>query len=358
MSGVDEVRVGRALLWNFDTNQHRIADPDLLNRVKELIAMYRERGRDPLRGAAIHDVGVVAVGSEDFRRLGEKEFQEVQELRYILFLCCLASNTRLGHNGAHMMVTAENFDVIRQNFVLDSDYLAEQTGVLISMTVMGYRIRETRFIRPAYVNRPTRFRYDERLLSQLKLLRSVNRQLYRRLTRAAAVFLESYYNSPRVDVRARVVLQVAAFEILLDLPEQQPRKAFKDAVERLLSDSGERRYRYKFQMGDRKVWESRTIKGIWADRLYTLRNHIAHGETIPQREYEFRGRQHHLVISPLMFVSCTKRLLEAALESSSKCRPFFERIVWGQIRPADEYDEELRGFQIQEDFARRFAGTR
>lgn len=356
MSGVDELRVGRARLWNFDTHQKRIADPGIRHRVKELVAMYRDQGRDSSKSIAIRDVGVVSVGAEDFRQLSEKEFEDVQELRHILFLCCLASNTRLGPNGAHMMVTAENFDVIRQNFVLDSDSLAEQTGVLIAMTVMGYRIRETRFIRPAYVNHPTRFSYDERLLSQLKLLRSVNRQFYRCLTRAAAVFLESYYNSPRVDIRARVLLQVAAFEILLDLPEKLPRKAFKDQVETLLRDSGERRYRYKFEQGNKKMPETRTLKAIWADRFFTLRNHIAHGQTIPQREYVFRGSQHHLVISPLMFMSCLKRLLAATLEHSPKGQPFFERVTWGRIRRADQYDDEMRGFQIRDDFARKFAG--
>jgi hypothetical protein len=255
-----------------------------------------------------------------------------------------------------MMVTAENFDVIRQNFVLDSDYISEQTGTLIQMHLMGYRINETRFTRPAYVNRPTMFKYDEKLFMQLKLLRSNNRPLYRRITRAAAVFLESYYNSPRVDIRARVLLQVAAFEILLDLPEHQPRKAFKDSIESLLKNQGDRRHRYKFQAGNRMLEETRTLAAIWADRFYTLRNHIAHGETIPRGEYVFRREQHHLLIAPLMFVVCLKRQLEIALTTLAKHQPFYEKILWEQIRAGDRYEKRLYGFRIVDDFARKFAG--
>jgi hypothetical protein len=356
MSGVTELRVGRARLLNLDINEHLILDADVRKRVRALAGMYRERGRDSSKGSAISDIGIVSIGENDFRPFIDREFQEVQELRHVLFLCCLSSNARLGHNGTHMMVTAENFDVIRQNFVLDSDYMSEQTGTLIQMHLMGYRIRETRFTRPSYVNRPTRFKYDEKLCTELKLLRSNNRRLYRRITRAAAVFLESYYNSPRVDIRARVLLQVAAFEILLDLPEQQPRKAFKESIESLLKDDADRKYRYKFQAGNRTLAETRTLAAIWADRFYTLRNHIAHGETIPRREYVFRREQHHLIIAPLMFVACLKRQLEMELATVAKHQPFYEKVSWQQIRGGDQYEKRLYGFRIVDDFARKFDG--
>jgi len=38
--------------------------------------------------------------------------------------------------------------------------------------------------------------------------------------------------------------------------------------------------RYKFQVWDKKLPESRTLKAIWADRFFTLRNHVIHGDTV------------------------------------------------------------------------------
>lgn len=357
MSGLEELTLGGATIRDAGEVPQHIPDQRLRARVIELLGMYRELAGKPEKAKPVRNIGVITVGANDFRQLTDREFREVQELRSILFLCCLAQNNRLTRNGGYMMYTAENFDVVRQNFVLESDRLSESAGVLVNITMLGYTIGQTRFVRPVHVNQPPRFRYDDKLLQQLRLLRRHNRPLYRRIARAGAVFLESYYNNPAVDTRARILLQTAAFEILLDLPEQKQRMVFKDEIERLVSNNGERKYRYKYERYGKLVLETRTIKGIWADRFYTLRNHIVHGENVPEREYVFRGAQHHLVIAPLMFMSCIKGLIDQWLIGASRRRAFFEKMDWVVIEPGEGSDPEARGFLIRDDFLALFNGA-
>ena len=113
---------------------------------------------------------------------------------------------------------------------------------------MGYKIR-----RPASHDRRTStFRHGlattTTCLTSCGGFQRVDSKLYRLIMRATAVFLESYYNTPSVDVRARVLLQAASFEILFDLPDQAQRKAFKDAIEAWTGNSGDRHFRYKYEV--------------------------------------------------------------------------------------------------------------
>lgn len=162
--------------------------------------------------------------------------------------------------------------------------------------------------------------------------------------------MESYYNAPNVYIGARVLLQVAAFEVLLNLPEKQPRKVFKDEIERLTNNSNERRFRYKFEIGQGRKAEVRSLKGIWADRFYTLRNHIVHGQPISRADYAFRGQQHHLVVAPLMFTLVVKRLIDAVREEQGLEGVAAERMDWVVIRKADQYESEKVGFRLNRDF--------
>lgn len=139
-----------------------------------------------------------------------------------------------------------------------------------------------------------------------------------------------------------------AFEVLLDLPESQQRLAFKDAVEKLCNNRGERRFSYKYEVRRQRHREARSLKGIWADRFYALRNHIIHGRDVRQAEYLYRG-QHHLMISPMFFVLSLKHLACDAIEGIEGAPYFRDRIVWMQSS-ADDDDDATRGFQLDVDF--------
>jgi len=352
MQGVDSIRFGRATVWSFLTQSGQIADPKVRQRVSELLNMYQDQAGDPKRTTPVRNIGVASVGPLDLRPLKPSEAKEIENLRFVLFLCCLADNVRWqGPNSGHNAYTSDNFDVIRQTFNLGSESLADKVGVIVRRTLMGYRIDTAKFLTPAHVNRPNTFRYDSQLLAQLRRLRRSDRALCNRILRATGVFLASYYNSHSLSIDARVLLQASAFEILFDLPEKDQRLAFKNAVEDLLAYCDERRYRYKYEVRSQKKSETRTIKGIWADRFYTLRNHLIHGNIVPQREYVFRASQHHLVVSPIVFVLAAKKLIDRARRNSGQSEAFSEKLSWTTSQPVDDDQEPSGGFRIDNDFA-------
>jgi hypothetical protein len=252
------------------------------------------------------------------------------------------------------MYTAENFDIVRQWFTIDSDSFAESAGVILQRHLMGYKISLARFPTPSHVNRPLTFTFDDTLWSELSRLRRSDRKLYGRILRATSLFLGSYYNSHSLGLEARVLLQASAFEVLLELPDSEPRRVFKDTIESLLNSPEERRYRYTFEVRGGKRVETRSLKGIWADRFYTLRNHLIHGEPVRDREFVFRGSQHHLIIGPLMFVSATKRLINRSRADSAKRPAFFETCEWRRLSSDDEDAGLGHGFGIRTDFVALF----
>jgi hypothetical protein len=355
LGGRDRIQIGNVEIWNYDRQKTFIGNDPLRARVDELLSMYRQNGRDADKSTRLRDIGVVIVGGEcGLQPLRNDEFEKVQEARHLLFLCCLSKNCLLrGPDVGHKMITSENFEIIRQNFVLDSPYISEVTGAILRIQIGGYTISGTKFTKPTYVNLPFRFETDELLLEALLSLRGSDPTLFRRITRAAGLFLESYYNSHSVDMGARVLLQAAAYEVLFELPKNGPRKTFKDQIEALMNVKGERVYEYRYEARAGSPRERRTLKGMWADRFYTLRNHIVHGEDVSPREFRFLRAQHHLTISPLMFSQCVKRLVDAELQSRKQQKRFFERVDWTVIQEKDEYEPCQVGFEARIDFEAR-----
>ncbi len=349
--GIEVLKIGEVEIWNAEKLGSRIGDKVVRTRVAALLSMYRQSARKPDKAVRIRDIGMVTVGEQDFRELSYAEFEQVQEARYLLFLCCLAKNcTQYGPNAGHAMFTSENFEVVYQSFLLDHDFVSERAGVLVTMQILGYKIGETRFTKPSYVNLPIRFSYDEKLLEALLALKTDQPVQYRRILRSTAVFLESYYNSQSVDMGARILLQTVAFEVLFDLPDSLQRKQLKNEIEALTSVPGEKTYTYSYEVPNGMKEETRSLKVMWADRFYTLRNHIIHGQEVNRREFRFLRRQHHLLIAPVMFTFAVKRLIDAANAKAGKPRRFFERIDWAEIEKGDEYELPRIGFRINTDF--------
>jgi len=345
----EPLKIGDVEIWNFEKQSSQITDPAVRTRVGELLAMYRQAGRIPTKSAQLRGIGIVSVGPRDFRQLSSSELDQIQAARTILFLCCLAKNSLLGPRGGFMVYTSENFETIYQSFVLDSEYLSEASGVLIRIQLGGYKIGETVFTQPAYINTPTSFGYDEKLFTALVGLRTNDPAMYRRVLRAGSVFFESYYNTPAVDISARILLQAVAFEVLLELPEARQRQHLKTKIEKLANTANEKTHRYTFEMGNKKVRESRSLKVMWADRFYSLRNHIIHGAFVSRNEYNFLRTQHHLAIAPLMFTFVLKRLIDEVNVAAGRPREFYERLDWGVIDEGDAYEPRSLGFKLSQD---------
>lgn len=164
--------------------------------------------------------------------------------------------------------------------------------------------------------------------------------------------MESYYNAPHVDLSSRVLLQLMAFEILLDIPENQQRMHFKQAIGRLCRTRGDRKRAYKSERpGGKTATERGTLKEIWADRFYTLRNHLIHGNEVADREYMFRNAQHHLAASPVVFIAAVRALIDNEHVSRGERRAFKTMLRWSKWEDLnDAPGTNYRGFTLELDW--------
>jgi hypothetical protein len=106
-------------------------------------------------------------------------------------------------------------------------------------------------------------------------------------------------------------------------------------VDQQTSIPGDAVYKYSSERNGRKpsgrvntATEFATRNVIWADRFYSLRNHIIHGATPPDAEFEFgfrsRSKQRHIDIALLFFIL----LVQRRIEKSFRKPMFTNEVVW------------------------------
>ena len=120
-----------------------------------------------------------------------------------------------------------------------------------------------------------------------------------------------------------MLLQTEAFEILLDFYN---RKDFKDKIEfycKLDNGQRDRRVYYKYETRNNKIPETRTIKGYWADRFYTLRNHIIHGHKVKEKEFSF-ANQRHFDIGLMFYLLVIQQMINEVYNK----KVFVNEIYW------------------------------
>jgi hypothetical protein len=197
----------------------------------------------------------------------------------------------------------------------------------MNLGTIGYKINEKKFKKPSYVGlSPFGLSLDNELFNKLILLRKgKGKRLFRRIMRATELLFQAYYNTAHVSRNARILLIVAAFETLLDLPETQGRKHFKDLVEKYCDIPGETKYRhYYYVRGKAKRDKNRSIKVLWTDSFFQLRNQIIHGDFVKENMYQFQNGDRHFDISILFYTLLVKELINEKFNP----KPFLDRIEW------------------------------
>jgi hypothetical protein len=317
-----------------------------------LLEMHVDVSRPGTGGLPLQNMGVMSVDGADFESLSAEAYAEAETLRRALFLACLSFNTSLvDSNGVFMAYTADNFAFVRQDFESDTEHVVLEEGGIIAQRLFGFSVRTSRFQKPTYVQVPPTFHCDDPFLEAIEETRSDDPILFERLISAAAPLLESYYNAPTHSVAARVLLQTAAFEALLDLPERGQRKVFRERMDHLLARPTDKRYTFGVELGGGNVaTETGTLIALWADRFYTLRNRIVHGRGPASREYRFLRSQGHPLIAPMMFIAAAKSLLDESCRACGKPVRFKPLIRWEASGRGGEEDQNSCGFHLTRDF--------
>lgn len=333
LGNIDELSYGNVKVWNFRKKADEyIQDEVLRQKIRALLATNKY-GRQP-----IQDMGILSMGDIEFRDATQEDLNTANEVKHILFLTYIAQNNvrTQGANAGFFIATSENFLFVVQNFHLESDDISESAGYIVKITTGGYKVSVTTFIAPPYVLKPLVVKFDDDLTATLLRLKTENSNLYARILRATDLLFQSYFNNADVSLNARILLQVGALEVLLDLPpDSSQRQRLKEAVENMtvLPSDPIETYTYETRAGTKS--ETKSIKVKWADRFYTLRNHIIHGNEVLDPEFLFE-HQRHTDIAPMFFVLLTKKLLNDSLGDTI----FYDRIIWHSFPDRNEVVRE------------------
>ncbi|MBP7774164.1 hypothetical protein KA078_00055 [Candidatus Woesebacteria bacterium] len=331
---------GGLVVWHFNSlAEQKIPDPATRNFIKNLLDANVEGSFQK----KIEGIGVVSIGDTDFRAFSTEEMTMVQEVKLLLFLCRISrSNTTIlgTDSDGWSLATSENFEPVYQNFQIGNDHISESAGYIINMGIGGYTVSEKKFYKPSHVviSAYGMGSFDNELFKQLLKARKRRKKLLRRILRATDLLFQAYYNSTNVSRNARILLIAAAFETLLDLLENA-RKYFKEEVERRCDLPKEPRYRHYFRTRNGiKRDKNRSMKVLWADSFFDLRNQIVHGSIVPEEMYQFRNTERHLDISILFFLLLVKSLLNEGMTEKT----FWDTIEWKQR------DNNSAGFQYED----------
>lgn len=349
LGNLDEITYGNVKVWNFRKKADEyIQDEALRQKIRALLATNKYEGQP------IQDMGILSIGDIEFREATQEDMDTANEIKLLLFLTCLARNNvrAQGANAGHYIATSENFLFVVQNFLLESDYISESAGYIVHKTVGGYKMNERSFIAPAHVLKPFVLGFNSDLRETLLRLKSEDSNQYARILRATDLFFQSYFNNADVSLNARILLQVGAFEVLLDLPpDNKQRKRLKEAVEKLTSLRSDLIETYQFEVRpDTFQSETRSIKVKWADRFYSLRNHIIHGNEVPPSEFLFAS-QRHIDIATMFFVL----LIEKLLNESFGEQIFYDKIMWNTYKDEDWVDHS--GFVFHDGSLEKYYST-
>jgi len=337
------------IIWHFYSLAEKyIPDQDMRVLTKKLMdANVQGESQEKVKGIA-----VASISNTDFRTFNDSEERQIQEAKLMLFISKVAkTNTTILGSGADgwSLSTSENFEPVYQNFQIGNDHIAERAGYIINVGIGGYKINEKKFHKPSHVSiSPYGLSLDKELLNQLLRLRKRNgKRLFRRILRATELLFQAYYNNTNVSRNARILLIAAAFETILDL-EKPARKHFKDYVEKYCDLPVEAKYRHYYNVRDRdrdrdrdraRRDKDRSIKVLWADSFFNLRNQIIHGDVVQESLYQFKDGDRHLDISILFFGLLIKKLIN---ERSGRLKPFADHIEWKQR------DDGTTGFHYED----------
>jgi hypothetical protein len=346
MNNIDEIDFGFAKVWNFIRKKDvYISDESIKSKITRILSCYKSQNN-----SLINDIGVVYVRRCDFRKFNDKELGLVREVRHLLFLSCLSKNNTCKYNcnSGHKMFTADNFDIIYQNFILEGDSFSERSGEIINFSRSGYRLGNIVYQRPGFVPTPLRFEIDNDLLAHLIELKGKKPKIYGRILNATEIFFGSYYNSHYVSRNARILLQMNSFEMLLQFPKVKQREYFRRTIKNLTVHNADREYIYNVKDKGKIIEPLRghkyTLKEIWADQFYSLRNKIIHGQRVDDDDFIFKKSQCHYNIAVLFFILLIKKQIEKSLRNK-KYNCDFE-INWEKWRDDISQPEALfnKGF--------------
>lgn len=314
----EEIDIGPFRFWPFRKRANELVkDSHVRNYLEQVFATYVQPQPFPdQKGKTIPISELTVVTGDKYGFELPLEGALLNQATNALAFACIDSA------GQWNWCTSDNFELVQLRFFPGDPNIGYQAGEIAQVKSYGWQLGEVLFQVPIYLNHHYIAKYDPDLISGLRFaVNNADRTEVQTILRALDYFTQACKNSGDVRCEMRIVLMALAFEVLLDLCEENPRRDFRPKIQGLCGDSSEPTQPYEI-VDDRDghviATEVLTYKQIWAEEFYKLRNKIVHGRHFRTNDFLFNG-QSHFRIAELFFRVCVRKRLEGIPGSNYQC---------------------------------------
>lgn len=313
-----EFKISGISFWPFGDKQNEyIQDTKIRDRLNKIFETYITTCGQKIDSFTIASTGII-----DFHRFSQAEIDSLEQAKYILSFICIEKNNKRRFEprekkGSYVnWCTADNFEIVFQNFELEKDFIAPRSGAIHSITDC-IPLEGAKFTLPTWINNHFVIDYDPSLLSALELcldMRDSNPDC-QKIIRSLEWFYDAYKNSHDVSHKTRIIMLSTAFETLLDLDDNVKygkKGDFCIKIDGLFGNKEKPETKKLTIIKTKKgtATENLTEKQRWAVNFYELRSDIVHGDEIPVQRLYYGNKLRHFDVAELFFIMSVKKKLE------------------------------------------------
>ena len=272
---------------------------DFLERYFSIYKKYDGRAEDRI---AIIDCEGLPPSDKPELPLEIGRFAHVAMLAHIVMM-------PLTSNEAHFASASDNYALFAQPFDPHSDAISLVFGSYVKTIQAAGSLEHLTFMTPQHTPDPLFGLGDHRLLRQLAPLCVKNNMDIERLFRSLPWVGFAFSNVAEHIYASRIVAMTTAFEILLDMPEEDKTNEFSSRVNALLlANKLPRSTRKRKTKSGNEKNETDNEVGWWCRKFYGIRSKIVHGDKLENEDYKTNDVE-NLRISLHLFRECVDGIL-------------------------------------------------
>jgi Apea-like HEPN len=300
--GVDE-NFGPFHIWNWikykDTYLSDKRSRAFLERYFSIYKKYNGRAEDRI---TIIDCAGVTASDKNELPLEIRRFAQAVMLAHVVMM-------PLASNEAYFASASDNYVAFAQPFDPGSDAISLIFGSYVKTIQAAGSLERLTFITPQHTPDPLHGLGDQRLLRQLAPLCGKNSMDIERLFRSLPWVGFAFSNVSEHLYESRIVAMATAFEILLDMPEEDKTNEFSSHINTLLlSNKLPRSTRKRKTKSGNEKSETDNEVGWWCRKFYGLRSKVVHGDKLDDEDYKTNNVE-NLRISLQLFRECVDGIL-------------------------------------------------
>lgn len=339
------ITIGPVTFWPWpDETAARVHDAEMRSYLEKYFNSYVDNTGQPIRAITV----CTYEKNFDLRPLNEIEREDLRNCCDVLIFATIAPQVRnavCGKNRTFGPPSSDAFELITQNFQLDSDEISVRAG---TRTSGGWKIGQITFPRPWSLGGSFGTPSDSLIGAFHKCFEvGFPENLRKRLLRVLEWFRLSHTENEQTSELSKIVMMGTAFEILLQFPRNNKGTYFVSHIETNIVARDSIKETRPNKKGARV---EKSLAGWWASDFYGLRSRIVHGDPVTPSDLIYRDWITYAIVADLVLLECIEREFLSKRLIGENVYSCFEKIT------SDTPEDEKKGiFQL---LARWFLGFR